>query len=112
MDETSGCLDTTSSVENYSLQRNHFEANKFGNPDEEDFGSVRTAISKMVNKALARQLPSPQGYSQLDLPHNHPQSAPSMNHPQQALHQGYSQSATLERKCPLRYTELAIAILI
>jgi hypothetical protein len=48
---SSGCLDHTESTESYSLSRNHFNMNKFGRPDEEDYQTVREIVEKMVENA-------------------------------------------------------------
>lgn len=58
MDESSGCLDLSDSTEKYSLSRTHFNMNKFGKPNEEDFLTVCDVIKRMVtiapDLALAR----------------------------------------------------------
>ncbi|RDW91519.1 hypothetical protein BP5796_02684 [Coleophoma crateriformis] len=48
VNESSGCLDLSDLTEKYSLSRTHFNMNKFGSPDEEDFLTVRDVIEKMV----------------------------------------------------------------
>lgn len=44
----SGCLDLTESTKKYPLSRNHFDINKFGKPEEEDYQTVREIVEKMV----------------------------------------------------------------
>jgi hypothetical protein len=55
--ESSGCLDLS---EKFSLSRSHFDMNKFGNPTEEDFETVKDVVQEMVSEAhelvLARSL--------------------------------------------------------
>ena len=51
VDESSGCLDQNESTEKYSLSRNHFNMNKFGRPEEEDFQTVCEVIEKMVEES-------------------------------------------------------------
>lgn len=48
MDESSGCLDPSESTGKFSLSRNHFNMNKFGRPEEEDFLTVCEVIKSMV----------------------------------------------------------------
>jgi hypothetical protein len=45
VDETAGCLDR---AEKIGLQRTHFNMNKFGNPEEEEYLTVLDEIEKMV----------------------------------------------------------------
>ncbi|RDW60746.1 hypothetical protein BP6252_12129 [Coleophoma cylindrospora] len=63
VNESSGCLDLSDLTEKYSLSRTHFNMNKFGSPDEEDFLTVRDVIEKIVEMSpklvLARSQPSP-----------------------------------------------------
>ena len=49
----SGCLDLSESTKKYSLSRNHFNMNKFGRPDEEDFQTVREVVGEMSKQAIA-----------------------------------------------------------
>ncbi len=51
VDESSGCLDQSESTEKYSLSRDHFNMNKFGKPEEEDFQTVCEVIEKMVEES-------------------------------------------------------------
>ena len=51
VDETSGCLDQSESTEKYSLSRDHFSMNKFGQPGEEDFQTVCEVVEKMVEQS-------------------------------------------------------------
>ena len=51
VDETSGCLDQSESMEKYSLSRDHFSMNKFGRAEEEDFQTVCEVIEKMVEQS-------------------------------------------------------------
>ena len=53
VDESSGCLDPTSSTEKFSLSRDHFHMNKFGKSTEEDFETVCEVIETMVEQAPA-----------------------------------------------------------
>ena len=47
--ESSGCLDVSKATENYSLERSHFNMNKFGKPSEEDFFlTVSEVLEKMA----------------------------------------------------------------
>jgi len=48
---SSGCLDLSESTKKYSLSRNHFNMNKFGRPDEEDYQTVSEVIIKMAEEA-------------------------------------------------------------
>ncbi len=48
VDESSGCLDQSESTEKYSLSRDHFNMNKFGRAEEEDFQTVCEVIEQMV----------------------------------------------------------------
>jgi hypothetical protein len=49
--ESSGGLDLFDSTEIYSLSRTHFNMNKFGKPNEEDFLTVCDVIKRMVRIA-------------------------------------------------------------
>jgi len=49
--ESSGCLDLSDSTEKYLLSRTHFNMNKFGEPNEEDFLIVCDVIKRMVKIA-------------------------------------------------------------
>lgn len=51
VNESSGCLDPSDWVKKYPLSRNHFNMNKFENPEEEDFKLVCEEIEAMVKKA-------------------------------------------------------------
>jgi len=51
VDETSGCLDQSEATEKFSLSRDHFNMNKFGKPEEEDFETVCEVIEAMVKLA-------------------------------------------------------------
>ena len=51
VDETSGCLDQSETTEKYSLSRDHFSMNKFGQPGEEDFQTVCDVVEKMVEQS-------------------------------------------------------------
>lgn len=53
MDESSGCLDQSESTEKASLSRDHFNMNKFGRPEGEDFLTVCEAIESMVEQGPA-----------------------------------------------------------
>lgn len=46
--EGSGCLDLSDSTSKYSLSRTHFDMNKLGKVEEEDFQTVRDVIRSMV----------------------------------------------------------------
>lgn len=48
--KSSGCLDLSESTAKYALPRNHFNMNKFGRPDEEDFLTVCEVIEKMAGQ--------------------------------------------------------------
>ena len=61
VDETSGCLDQSESTEKYSLSRDHFNMNKFGKREEEDFETVCEVIEKMVEQAPALVVARDQG---------------------------------------------------
>ena len=61
MDETSGCLDQSESTEKYSLSRDHFNMNKFGKREEEDFETLCDVIEKMVEQAPTLMLARNQG---------------------------------------------------
>ncbi|EON65745.1 hypothetical protein W97_04984 [Coniosporium apollinis CBS 100218] len=50
--ESSGCLDAAQKI---GLQRTHFDMNKFGKPNEEEYQTVRNVIEEMV-EAAPRQL--------------------------------------------------------
>ena len=43
-----GCLDLSESTNKRSLSRNHFDMNKFGNSEEEDFEEVAEVVEDMV----------------------------------------------------------------
>jgi hypothetical protein len=49
--ESSGCLDVSEATEKYSLERSHFNMNKFGKPSEEDFLTVAEVVEKMARAA-------------------------------------------------------------
>jgi hypothetical protein len=49
--ESSGCLDLSDSTSKFSLSRTHFDINKFGNPTEEDFETVRDVVKKMIGSS-------------------------------------------------------------
>ncbi len=51
MDETSGCLDQSELTEKYSLSRDHFNMNKFGKREEEDFETICEVIERIVEQA-------------------------------------------------------------
>ena len=51
IDESLGCLDQSESTEKYSLSQDHFNMNKFGKPEEEDFQTVCEVIEKMVEES-------------------------------------------------------------
>ncbi|KAI9782854.1 MAG: hypothetical protein M1816_001674 [Peltula sp. TS41687] len=51
VDKNSGCLDLSESIKKYALERNHFNINKFGSPDEEDFKLLSEEIEAMVKRA-------------------------------------------------------------
>lgn len=51
VDESSGCLDQNESTEKYSLSRDHFNMNKFGRAEEEDFQTVYEVIEQMVEQS-------------------------------------------------------------
>jgi hypothetical protein len=46
--ESSGCFDVSEATEKYSLERSHFNMNKFGKPTEEDSLTVSEVVEKMV----------------------------------------------------------------
>jgi hypothetical protein len=46
--KSSGCLDLSESTKKYSLPRTHFNMNKFGKPEEEDFQTVCEVIKKIT----------------------------------------------------------------
>jgi hypothetical protein len=46
--ESSGCLDLSDATSKFSLSRTHFDMNKFGDPTEEDFETVRDVVQKMI----------------------------------------------------------------
>ncbi|KAH0195727.1 hypothetical protein KCU99_g9886, partial [Aureobasidium melanogenum] len=58
--ESSGCLDVSETTEKYSLERSHFNMNKFGKPLEEDFLTVSEVVDKMA-RAASGLLQSHQG---------------------------------------------------
>jgi hypothetical protein len=43
-----GCLDLSESIDKRSLSRTHFDMNKFGNAEEEDFEEVADVIEDMI----------------------------------------------------------------
>ena len=43
-----GCLDLTESTDKRSLSRTHFDMNKFGDAEEEDFETVAEVMQSMV----------------------------------------------------------------
>ncbi|KAH0329153.1 hypothetical protein KCU71_g792, partial [Aureobasidium melanogenum] len=49
--ESSGCLDVSEATEKYSLERSHFNMNKFGKPTEEDFMTVSEVVQRMAKAA-------------------------------------------------------------
>ena len=51
VDESSGCLDQSESTKKYSLSRDHFNMNKFGRPEEEDFHTVCEVVEQMVEQS-------------------------------------------------------------
>lgn len=51
MSKDSGCLDLSESTKKYSLSRNHFNMNKFGRPDEEDYQTLCEVVKKMTGEA-------------------------------------------------------------
>ncbi len=51
VDKSSGCLDQSESTKKYSLSRDHFNMNKFGKLEEEDFQTVCEVIEKMVEES-------------------------------------------------------------
>ena len=51
--EASGCLDLSEATSKYSLSRTHFDMNKFGNPLEEDFQTVREVVEEMIRESPA-----------------------------------------------------------
>jgi hypothetical protein len=46
--ESSGCLDLSDSTKKHSVARTHFNMNKFGRPNEEDFLTVCDVIKRIV----------------------------------------------------------------
>ena len=51
--ETSGCLDQSELTEKYCLSQDHFDMNKFGKSEEEDFQTVCKMVEVMVEQAHA-----------------------------------------------------------
>lgn len=51
VDEGSGCLDQSEATEKYSQSRDHFDMNKIGKPEEEDFQTVCEVIEKMMEQS-------------------------------------------------------------
>jgi hypothetical protein len=49
--KSSGCLDLSESTKKYSMSRTHFNMNKFGGPDEEDYQTVCEVVAKMAEEA-------------------------------------------------------------
>ncbi|KAK4985799.1 hypothetical protein LTR50_005705 [Elasticomyces elasticus] len=49
--ESSGCLDLSDSTEKYSLERTHFNMNKFGKVTEIDYQTVCDVVERMVKMA-------------------------------------------------------------
>jgi hypothetical protein len=49
--ERSGCLDLSELTKKYSLSRTHFNMNKFGKPNEEDFETVYEVVERMAQVA-------------------------------------------------------------
>ncbi|KAG9657517.1 hypothetical protein KCV03_g10180, partial [Aureobasidium melanogenum] len=49
--ESSGCLDVSEATEKYSLERSHFNMNKFSKPTEEDFMTVSEVVQRMAKAA-------------------------------------------------------------
>lgn len=48
MSESSGCLDLSDATSKFSLSRTHFDMNKFGEPAEEDFETMRDVVKDMI----------------------------------------------------------------
>lgn len=48
MSESSGCLDLSDATSKFSLSRTHFDMNKFGEPAEEDFETMRDVVKNMI----------------------------------------------------------------
>lgn len=59
--ESSGCLDVSEATEKYSLERSHFNMNKFCKPNEEDFktasevmpGTLEVYVNSLVYVCFA-----------------------------------------------------------
>ena len=51
IDESSGYLDQSESTKKYSLSRDHFNMNKFGKSEEEDFQIICEVIEKIVKES-------------------------------------------------------------
>lgn len=49
--QSSGCLDVSEATEKYSLERSHFDMNKFGKPSEDDFETVSEVVERMARAA-------------------------------------------------------------
>ncbi|OAL54566.1 hypothetical protein IQ07DRAFT_640075 [Pyrenochaeta sp. DS3sAY3a] len=46
--ESSGCLDPSDLTSKFSLSRSHFDMNKFGEPTEENFQTVKEVVEEMI----------------------------------------------------------------
>jgi len=55
VNEASGCLDYSESVEKFPLGRTHFDINKFGKVSEPSYRVVRGVVKKMAEIALASE---------------------------------------------------------
>ena len=63
MNETSGCLDQSESTEKFFFSRDHFNMNKFGKREEEDFETICEVIERMVEQAPMLVVARDQGRS-------------------------------------------------
>jgi len=55
VNEASGCLDYSESIEKFPLGRTHFDINKFGKVSEPSYKVVRGVIKKMAEIALVSE---------------------------------------------------------
>jgi len=55
VNEASGCLDYSESIDKIPLERTHFNINKFGKVSEPSYKVVRGVIKKMAEIALASE---------------------------------------------------------
>lgn len=53
VNEHAGCLDLSESINKRSLSRTHFNMNKFGSAEEEDFELVAEVFEDIVNASPA-----------------------------------------------------------